>query len=313
MGIARGAVALMLEEAARQPFHGVIGTLGRQTMYTTRVEVAKQFERFKISPKTPINIAHPGLTDDDLFPWMGFDAVESLDYSDFEGANHVIDLNQDGVPPHLEQKYDVLLDSGTLEHVFHLPNALKNACSMVKEGGRLMILTPASNHVDHGFYMFSPTLFYDYFMANGFAIETIYLVAYTKNPRKLWEAFVYKSGTWSDMHIDGLDDRAYCVWVVATRLPGATLDVIPQQGFYAPTRDAYAGSQLASSMHDVSGIDASSHLSSDAKPQKSLARRIARRIPGLPWLWETMHKIPRRLRRPLRRHTIFQKPLAGRY
>ena len=67
-----------------------------------------------------------------------------------------------------------LLDSGTLEHVFHLPNALKSVVELAKVGGRVMLLSPSSNHFDHGFYMFSPTLFYDYFSANGLRIETSY-------------------------------------------------------------------------------------------------------------------------------------------
>lgn len=313
MGIARGAVALMLEEAARRPFHGLVGTLGRQTLYTTRAEVAQQFVRFKLAPKTPIDTTPQPLTDEDLFPWMGFDAVESLDYSDFEGATHVIDLNQAGVAPHLEQRYDVLLDSGTLEHVFHFPNALRNACSMVKEGGRVMILSPASNDVDHGFYMFSPTAYHDYFMANGFSIETLYLIAYTKNPDTLWEAFTYQPGQWSDLHIGGLDDRAYCLWVVATRLPGATLDVIPQQGFYARSRAAYAGSHLAGENRATTGIDATAQAQATPVETAGIARRIGRGIPGLRLLWHAAKRALWRVRHPFRHHTIFRKPLAGRY
>jgi hypothetical protein len=46
---------------------------------------------------------------------------------------------------------------------------------MLKVGGRLIIMVPASNSIDHGFYSFSPTLFFDYFADNGFSNFSCYL------------------------------------------------------------------------------------------------------------------------------------------
>ena len=46
---------------------------------------------------------------------------------------------------------------------------------MLKKGGHLLIAVPCSNMIDHGFYSFSPTLFYDYFSCNHFKILGSYL------------------------------------------------------------------------------------------------------------------------------------------
>jgi hypothetical protein len=54
----------------------------------------------------------------------------------------------------------VVIDSGTLEHVFNFPVAIANAMKMVKTGGHLILLTPANNCCGHGFYQFSPELLY---------------------------------------------------------------------------------------------------------------------------------------------------------
>ena len=90
------------------------------------------------------------------FKSLGFNQVHSLDFSDFEGANIIHDLNipiKDG----LTNSYDLIFDGGTLEHIFNLPEALKNIFLLLKTGGFIVHNLPSHNHVDHGFYMFSPT------------------------------------------------------------------------------------------------------------------------------------------------------------
>jgi hypothetical protein len=126
----------------------------------------------------------------------------------------------------------VVLDCGTIEHVFHIPNAMKNVLSLVKTGGRVVFLSPSSNHVDHGFYMFSPTLFLDCLLANGLTVQTCYLIRYSLNSRKSWQAYAYERDSFGKFSIGVLDSRPYAIFVVATKAPGSTTDKIPQQTFY---------------------------------------------------------------------------------
>lgn len=316
MGIARGAVALLLEEASRRPFHGKLATLGRQTLYTTATEIARQFEKFKVTPKGVIDAKRKDLCDEDLFGWMGFDAVESLDYSDFEGATHIIDLNKESIPSNLVEAYDVVLDSGTLEHIFHFPNALKNTLSLLKVGGRMIFLTPSSNHLDHGFYMFSPTLFADYFAVNGFRIETIYVVRYSGNLDEMWDAYAYQPGQWRDLHTGGLDDRPYAIWVVATRLERSTIDAIPQQGYYADSSPLYVGSHLAGS-----GAQEQTAGQVDSLDSPMSLCQFVRVIPRAHMIWRILNTVRVMLWRKLGvpsptqqpRYAIFEKPWIGQY
>lgn len=46
---------------------------------------------------------------------------------------------------------------------------------MLRPGGTIIIGTPSSNAINHGFYSLSPTLFHDYFTANGFRNVSVYL------------------------------------------------------------------------------------------------------------------------------------------
>jgi SAM-dependent methyltransferase len=246
MGLGRAATALLLEEAAARPFVGKIATLGRQTIGATPQEISAQFKRFGVLPRAPIGHTQPD--DQALFRMMGFAAVESLDYSDFEGATHVVDLNSDNLSPSLIGQFDVVLDSGTIEHVFHVPNALKNALSLAKEGGRVIFLSPSSNHVDHGFYMYSPTLFMDYLTANGLRIETCYFIRYSPDGRRPWQAYRYTRESWRQFTIGVLDDRPYMVFVVATRVPGSSIGKIPQQALYLERWNA--GGSMVPKRHD---------------------------------------------------------------
>ena len=102
---------------------------------------------------------------------LGADEVASIDNSDYEGASFTHDLNVP-VPASLEQRFDAVIDGGTLEHVFNFPAALASCMRMVATGGRLFIFTPANNHLGHGFYQFSPELFFRSLGADrGFEIE----------------------------------------------------------------------------------------------------------------------------------------------
>ena len=82
------------------------------------------------------------------------------------------DLNQP-VNSDAHGRYDCVFDGGTLEHVFDFPTALKSCLEMVKQGGWFITITPANQFCGHGFYQFSPELFYSALSpASGFNIET---------------------------------------------------------------------------------------------------------------------------------------------
>jgi len=102
---------------------------------------------------------------------LGAREVHSCDVSEFEGASIVHDLNYP-IPENFREKFDVVIDGGTLEHVFNFPVAIKNAMELVKQNGRLILFTPSNNYLGHGFYQFSPELFYRIFSEdNGYTVE----------------------------------------------------------------------------------------------------------------------------------------------
>jgi hypothetical protein len=126
-----------------------------------------------------------------LLKLLGGDKIFAADVSRYENPDFIIDLNDPILDSSLLERFDTIVDVGTLEHIFDINSALDNIVNMLKVGGQLIIIVPASNAIDHGFYSFSPTLFFDYFSGNGFCDFSCYLregssVVYEKKS-KLYE------------------------------------------------------------------------------------------------------------------------------
>lgn len=110
-----------------------------------------------------------------LRDFLGATSVTVLDASDFEGADTVHDMNHP-VPYDWHAQYDVVIDGGTLEHIFNVPTAFTNLADMLKVGGTAFVNTPANNMMGHGFYQFSPEFMFRVFSdANGFDLRNVLL------------------------------------------------------------------------------------------------------------------------------------------
>jgi SAM-dependent methyltransferase len=112
--------------------------------------------------RTASTAGHEVLTARQFFASIGIDELLSLDFNDYEGADVIFNLNHPSLPDHLTNRFGVVVNVGTLEHVFHVPNALANITRMLRAEGVAVHILPAHNAIDHGFYQFGPTLMFDY-------------------------------------------------------------------------------------------------------------------------------------------------------
>jgi SAM-dependent methyltransferase len=104
---------------------------------------------------------------------LGAESVESFDASDYEGATQIHDFNTP-VPEQFKNKFTVVLDGGTLEHIFNFPTAIKNCLEMVATGGHFLSITPTNNFLGHGFYQFSPELYFRILSRDyGYSLEQL--------------------------------------------------------------------------------------------------------------------------------------------
>lgn len=115
-------------------------------------------------------VAHPLPDTLELFEKVGA-TLTVVDFTPERGMERIADLNY----PHDLGKFDLVIDPGTLEHCFHIGQALMNAANAVKAGGKIFHLSPVSM-INHGFYNLCPTLYFDFYTQNGWKVEEITLV-----------------------------------------------------------------------------------------------------------------------------------------
>jgi SAM-dependent methyltransferase len=148
-------------------------TLGHQHLSLTRAELAEVLRSMGRPADAAGQAWRSVFADELLVDLLGIERLVSIDGSDYEGATVVHDMNHP-VPERHRDAYDAVVDAGTLEHVFNFPVAIANCMNMLRVGGRFFALTPANNHCGHGFYQFSPELFFRVFSpANGFQLEHV--------------------------------------------------------------------------------------------------------------------------------------------
>lgn len=177
MGLAFSTVCFLLDAYQRGVSFKSTLTLGRTQLYLQPNEVQRVRrlagrEASEAARRTKFG----GFADEFMKSLLNIETLEALDYSPYQGASLIHDLNQP-ISPDLEDRFDVVLDAGTIEHVFNFPVAIANCMKMVRAGGRLFIITVANNHCGHGFYQFSPELFFRLFKnRNGFHLHRLLLL-----------------------------------------------------------------------------------------------------------------------------------------
>jgi len=114
---------------------------------------------------------------------MGFPPMEALDFNNNEGAQHIADLNRP-VPEHLHEQFDIVLDGGTTEHIFHISTALDSCHAMLKPGGLMLAYVACDGWFGHGFFQTGPDVPWRYWHhARGYEMIEV-SVCPRKEPRK---------------------------------------------------------------------------------------------------------------------------------
>jgi SAM-dependent methyltransferase len=164
--------------------------IGRQAVFVDAREL-EQHRRLRGVPalrETPRPAGAPRYFEPLLQQWLAAEQVDSVDASAYERATLLHDMNlplpATGVA---RGSYDAVLDFGCLEHVFDFPTAWRNCVDLCKVGGHVFHSLPANNLAGHGFYQFSPELFFNLYQEkNGFALRGLWF-ALKADPKHWWQ------------------------------------------------------------------------------------------------------------------------------
>jgi len=168
-------------------------TIGRQSIHLSSKDISILAKKHKALWNIRDNLIVEEFIDFVLVKHFGATSVKSLDYSDYEKASITHDLNQP-VDKSLHGKFDTIIDSGSLEHIFDIKKAFENCMNLCKVGGQIFHISPADNFSGHGFWQISPELFFSLYSAkNGFQIEEIY-IASLSNKSKVFKILRPKAG-----------------------------------------------------------------------------------------------------------------------
>ncbi|MEY8336982.1 hypothetical protein AALB16_02990 [Lachnospiraceae bacterium 62-35] len=177
----------------------------------------------------------------DFFNVFGYGEVHALDYSPYEGADIIFDLNSPSVPENIKNRFDLVINGGTIEHVFHISYAIKSLSEITKAGGYIFNLSPLSGWIDHGFFSISPTFFFDYYYGNHFEIEKIVFEFKTHNGPQMGDVVYSQDYRLFINQFDlsryvesvaGGADKEVMLQCVARKKEDSTAGIIPIQGMY---------------------------------------------------------------------------------
>ena len=136
--------------------------------------------------------AHPMADSVAAFAGIGL-ALEVIDREPLQGCERVVDLNENWMNETLRNRdlgqYDLVIDPGTSEHCFNIPQALVNLADAVKVGGVISQALPMAMF-NHGYWNVNPVALIDFYELNGFAIERFLI----RHDEELFEPKVSERG-----------------------------------------------------------------------------------------------------------------------
>ena len=146
----------------------------------------------------------------ELLKARGIKDISTLDLFDQE-ADLKLDLNKP-VPNKYRNRYKVLFDMGTVEHIFDTKKCFENYFSMIKKGGIFVLVTCVNGYFGHGLHVFNPETIKLALRLNGFKI--IYMN--------------YTSST--GIKLDNINTKKnVLIWLAAKKVKNVKEFVVPQQ------------------------------------------------------------------------------------
>lgn len=196
MGLTAPHLKYILRIKKRGHLKGPILTLGNQDVYTTERSLTAWLQKENISfskPKKVFYSESKGMKEINkesdnflhamtFFEFLGIplNKYYDIDKFNFDKPKILHDLEKP-ISSKYYNFFNFIIDGCTLTHILDVKSVLFNIVKMTRIGGYVLHINPAQNFLNHGFYQFSPTFFYDFYSNNGFEIVESYLIEVKSN------------------------------------------------------------------------------------------------------------------------------------
>ncbi len=209
--------------------------LGRQNFFPEPAQLQRLLDRRQSGLSADKFLADSQSYAEKFLEFLGAEEAVAIDNSAYEGAAIVTDLNAP-IDASLKERFSVVLDGGCLEHIFNFPQAIRNCMEMLQIGGHFLGITPANNFCGHGFYQFSPEIYFRIFTAeNGFALRAV-----LTRDGQTW--YRVRDPDQFGGRVELQNNRPTYLFVLAKKIAARELFVAPpQQSDYARTWEAAIG------------------------------------------------------------------------
>lgn len=177
MAIIKSAARLIIEQHLASPFDGPLLTLGVPEIYASQDDIAQWYgESGRVPPSLAASEARTllakrlgWLTASTFFRSLGIREVVSIDIPGCEyPPDFEHDLNEP-LPQDFLNRFNLLIDPGTLEHAFDVKTCLSNVAGAMKVGGIVIHFVPIYSY-NGGYFSINPNVLHDFYRGNGFHI-----------------------------------------------------------------------------------------------------------------------------------------------
>lgn len=191
--------------------------------------------------------------------------------------NLVVDLNFFSVPPEMKEKYGLVLNFGTTEHVFNQANCFQVIHDFTAVGGMMFHQVPSTGCVDHGYFVYCPQFFVDIARANGYDVVDIWCSG-PAGTNTLFATIKHERDRMRDATLPGnLVDE----WD-RTTIPDSVVNVLLRKTRGGPFRLPLEVSTAVSSTADAVSAN---YTTDDQAAVRSRVKALEQRLdePGLQW------------------------------
>ena len=150
--------------------------------------------------------------------------VESIESIDLHGTSSSMKLDLN-LPHDLGKKFDCIINIGTAEHVFNVYQVFRSIHEWIKKDGTVIHCLPMYGEIDHGFYNFHPTFFWDLLLANKY-----HNILLAKGTRKQITCYQSRESSKNDI-LSQDKTKVYGMWSIYKKISNQDFK-IPRQGVY---------------------------------------------------------------------------------